>query len=113
MKQKFDEYDEIEKKFVIPGLVLPQEARKDMGNECIALREMVCGQQETIQELSVELEEEREAASLAANEAMSMILRLQREKADSQMEFRQFKMFTEEKMAHDQQEMMALEDFLY
>ncbi|XP_049380424.1 myosin-binding protein 7-like isoform X1 [Solanum stenotomum] len=113
VKRKFDEYDEIEKKFVIPGLILPQTARIDMGNECIALREMVCGQQETIQELSVELEEEREAASSAANEAMSMILRLQREKAESQMEFRQFKMFTEEKMAHDQQEIMALEDFLY
>ncbi|XP_055834442.1 myosin-binding protein 7-like isoform X2 [Solanum dulcamara] len=106
-------YDEIEKKFVIPGLILPQTARIEMGNECIALREMVSGQQETIQELSVELEEERNAASSAANEAMSMILRLQREKAESQMEFRQLKMFTEEKMAHDQQEIMALEDFLY
>lgn len=106
-------YEEIEKEFVIPGLILPQTARIEMGNECIALREMVCGQQETIQELNLELEEERNAASSAANEAMSMILRLQREKAESQMEFRQFKMFTEEKMAHDQQELMALEDLLY
>ncbi|XP_060216509.1 myosin-binding protein 7-like [Lycium barbarum] len=114
VKRKLDEYDETEKKFVIPGLILPQQtARIDMENECIALREMVCSQQETIQELSAELEEERNAASSAANEAMSMILRLQREKAESQMEFRQFKMFTEEKMAHDQQEMMALEDLLY
>ncbi|CAN4119836.1 unnamed protein product [Withania somnifera] len=113
VKRKFDEYDDVEKKFVIPGLILPQTARIEMQNECIALREMVCGQQETIQELSVELEEERNAASSAANEAMSMILRLQREKAESQMEFRQFKMFTEEKMAHDQQEIMALEDLLY
>ncbi|KAK4375044.1 hypothetical protein RND71_005721 [Anisodus tanguticus] len=113
VKRKLDEYDEIDKKFVIPGLIFPQTARIEMENECIALREMVCGQQETIQELSVELEEERNAASSAANEAMSMILRLQREKAESQMEFRQFKMFTEEKMAHDQQEIMALEDLLY
>ncbi|KAK4358971.1 hypothetical protein RND71_021200 [Anisodus tanguticus] len=105
--------DEIDKKFVIPGLILPQTARIEMENECIALREMVCGQQETIQELSIELEEERNAASSAANEAMSMILRLQREKAESQMEFRQFKMLTEEKMAHDQQEIMVLEDLLY
>ncbi|XP_016509648.2 myosin-binding protein 7 [Nicotiana tabacum] len=113
VKRKLDEYDEIEKKFVIPGLILPQTARIEMENECVALREMVGSQQETIQELSVELEEERNAASSAANEAMSMILRLQREKAESQMEFRQFKMFTEEKMAHDQQEIMALEDLLY
>lgn len=113
VKRKLDEYDEIEKKFVIPGLILPQTARIEMENECVALREMVGSQQETIQELSVELEEERNAASSAANEAMSMILRLQREKAESQMEFRQFKMFTEEKMAHNQQEIMALEDLLY
>ncbi|CBI39097.3 unnamed protein product, partial [Vitis vinifera] len=44
---------------------------------------------------------------------MSMILRLQREKAEIQMEARQFKRFVEEKMAHDQQELLALEDLLY
>ncbi|KAF5176068.1 hypothetical protein FRX31_034344 [Thalictrum thalictroides] len=35
---------------------------------------------------------------------MSMILRLQRQKAEIQMETRQFKQFAEEKMAHDQQD---------
>uniref|UniRef100_A0A7N0SWY0 GTD-binding domain-containing protein n=1 Tax=Kalanchoe fedtschenkoi TaxID=63787 RepID=A0A7N0SWY0_KALFE len=44
---------------------------------------------------------------------MSMILRLQREKAEIQMEARQFKRFAEEKMAHDQQEFGALEELLY
>lgn len=111
VKRKFDEFDE--HKFVIPGLNIPHVARVEIENECVALREMVSSQQVTIQDLSGELEEERNAASSAANEAMSMILRLQREKAEIQMEARQFKRFSEEKMAHDQQELFAMEDLLY
>ncbi|CAK8571258.1 unnamed protein product [Lathyrus sativus] len=88
-------------------------ARVDIGNECIALREMVSVQQKTIQDMNEELEEERNSSSTAANEAMSMILRLQREKAEIQMEARQFKRFAEEKMMHDQEELMSLEDLLY
>ncbi|KAJ9540490.1 hypothetical protein OSB04_026996 [Centaurea solstitialis] len=110
-KRKLDERDD--DKFVIPGLLISDVARVDIGNECVALREMVSSQQETIQEMSIELDEERNAAASAANEAMSMILRLQREKAEVQMEARQFKRFSEEKMAHDQQEIMAMEEFLY
>lgn len=110
-KRKLDERDE--DKFFIPGLSIPDVARVDIGNECAVLREMVSSQQQTIQDLSDELDEERNAASSAANEAMSMILRLQNEKAEVQMEARQFKRFSEERMAHDQQEIMELEDCLY
>ncbi|KAL8193290.1 hypothetical protein R6Q57_026871 [Mikania cordata] len=112
VKRKLDERDNDNELF-IPGLSDPDVARVDIGNECIALREMVKSQQETIQDLSMELDEERNAASSAANETMSMILRLQNEKAEVQMEARQFKRFSEEKMAHDQEEIMALEDLLY
>lgn len=108
VKRKYDECDETTVK-----VILPQTARIEVQDECAALREMVSGQQQTIQDLSIELDEERNAASSAANEAMSMILRLQREKAEVQMEFRQFKRFTEEKMAHDQQELADLENLLY
>ncbi|KAM0022965.1 putative GTD-binding domain-containing protein [Helianthus debilis subsp. tardiflorus] len=112
VKRKLDERDD-EDVLVIPGLSNSDVARVDIEYECMALREMVKSQQETIQDLSVELDEERNAASSAANEAMSMILRLQSEKAEVQMEARQFKRFSEEKMAHDQEEVMALEDLLY
>ncbi|XP_010910136.1 myosin-binding protein 7 [Elaeis guineensis] len=88
-------------------------ARVEVANEVAALREALATQQQTIQELCVELEEERNASSTAASEAMSMILRLQREKAEVQMEARQFKRFAEEKMAHDQRELAALDDLLY
>ncbi|KAI3519989.1 hypothetical protein L1887_09210 [Cichorium endivia] len=53
-----------------------------------------------IQDLISDLEEERYASASAANEAMSIILKLQREKAEVQMEARQFKRFSG-KMAHD------------
>ncbi|KAG8374024.1 hypothetical protein BUALT_Bualt11G0087900 [Buddleja alternifolia] len=112
VKRKYYEFEE-ENQFSIPGFVVPQNARVEIENECKALRETVSSQQQTIQELITELDEERNASSSAANEAMSMILRLQREKAETQMELRQFKRFAEEKMAHDQQEMLAMEDLLY
>ncbi|KAI3751103.1 hypothetical protein L2E82_22149 [Cichorium intybus] len=73
-KRKLDERDD--NKFIIPGLSIPEVARVDIGNECAALREMVTSQQQTIQDLSNELDKERNVASSAANEAMSMILRL-------------------------------------
>ncbi|CAN6439983.1 unnamed protein product [Victoria cruziana] len=88
-------------------------ARIEIENECMALRETVNSQQQQIQDLCSELDEERNASASAANEAMSMILRLQREKAEVQMEARQFKRFAEEKMAHDQQEMLSMEDSSY
>ncbi|XP_068650362.1 myosin-binding protein 7-like isoform X2 [Aristolochia californica] len=88
-------------------------ARVEIENECAALREALASQQQTIQELYTELDEERNASSSAANEAMSMILRLQREKAEVQMEARQFKRYAEEKIAHDQQELLIFEDILY
>ncbi|GFP94929.1 hypothetical protein PHJA_001637300 [Phtheirospermum japonicum] len=112
VKRKHKEIEE-GSKFTIPEFVFPENARVEIGNECMALRETVSSQQQTIQDLISELEQERSAASSAANEAMSMILRLQRDKAEIQMELRQFKWFTEEKMAHDQQEAFALQDLLY
>lgn len=107
VKRKLDEFK------MDCQLMVPSVARVEIGNECIALREMVSMQQKTIQDMNEELEEERNSSSTAANEAMSMILRLQREKAEIQMEARQFKRFAEEKMMHDQEELMSLEDLLY
>ncbi|CAN6439982.1 unnamed protein product [Victoria cruziana] len=88
-------------------------ARIEMENECMVLRETVNSQQHQILELCMELEEERNASSTAANEAMSLILRLQKEKAEVQMEAVQFKRFAEQKMAHDEQELLCLEDLLH
>ncbi|XP_022766902.1 myosin-binding protein 7 [Durio zibethinus] len=112
VKRKYDEF-ESGNGFFVPGFDLYCNARVQIENECTALRETVSSQQATIQDLYTELEEERNASSSAATEAMSMILKLQREKAEIQMDARQFKRFAEEKMTHDQQEIMVLEDLLY
>lgn len=50
-----------------------------------------------------ELEEEREASATAVTEALSMILRLQREKAIEKMEACQYKRMAEEKMQHSEE----------
>lgn len=113
VKRKVDELEEGKQLAIIPGFDYSSVARVQIENECEALRETVGSQQQSIQDLYIELEEERNASSSAANEAMSMILRLQREKAEIQMEARQFKRFAEEKTLHDQQELLALEDLLY
>ncbi|WOH06255.1 hypothetical protein DCAR_0625678 [Daucus carota subsp. sativus] len=115
VKRKYGEFEVEKEEFEIPGLDIDisQVAKVELGNECFMLREMVTNQQESINELSVELEKERNASSSSANEAMSMILRLQREKAEVQMELRQFKRYAEEKIAHDGEEILALEELLY
>ncbi|GAB2295777.1 hypothetical protein Dimus_029932 [Dionaea muscipula] len=112
VKRKYDEFEE-HNRFYVAGLDHLQVARVEIENECVALRDTVSSQQNTIQDLYVELDEEREASSSAANEAMSMILRLQGEKAEVQMDAQQFKRFAEEKMAHDVEKIAALEDLLY
>ncbi|CAN8259685.1 unnamed protein product [Cochlearia groenlandica] len=86
--------------------------RVHIENERDILRETVNNQQQSIQDLYEELEEERNASSTAASEAMSMIQRLQNEKAELQMELRQYKLYAGEKMEHDQQEIIALEDLV-
>ncbi|KAH7661633.1 FlgN-like protein [Dioscorea alata] len=112
MKRKLDEWDGIGVA-ATPAATPAAAVRVEVENEVAALREAVAKQQETIQELCAELDEERNAAASAASETMSMILRLQREKAEAQMEARQFKRFAEEKMAHDQREIVSLEDLLF
>ncbi|CAF1935300.1 hypothetical protein HID58_068466 [Brassica napus] len=81
-------------------------------NECELLRETVTSQQQSIQELYDELEKERNAAASAADESMNVMQRLQNEKAELQMELRQYKLYVGEKMEHDLQEMLALEELV-
>ncbi|KAL5205110.1 hypothetical protein ABZP36_009981 [Zizania latifolia] len=85
-------------------------ARVGIWDEAAALREEVARQQHGIVELYAELEAERGAAAGAASEAMSMILRLQREKSEAMMEARQFRRYAEERFAHDAAEVAALHD---
>jgi hypothetical protein len=77
-----------------------------------AVREELARQRRRAAGLHAELEAERAAAEGAASEAMSMILRLQRDKSEAMMEARQYRRYAEERFAHDAAECDALRDAL-
>lgn len=78
-----------------------------------ALKEALAAQQKLLQKLYTELDVEREASSTAASEALSMILRLQGEKAAMKMEAEQYKRLAEEKMCYAEESMEIFEDLVY
>jgi len=60
----------------------------------------------------MELDEERSAAAVAANNAMAMITRLQAEKASVQMEALQYQRMMEEQAEYDQEALQVLKEML-
>ncbi|XP_020537635.1 probable myosin-binding protein 5 isoform X2 [Jatropha curcas] len=62
--------------------------------------------------LYMELDEERSASAVAANNAMAMITRLQAEKAAVQMEALQYQRMMEEQAEYDQEALQATNDLL-
>lgn len=78
-----------------------------------SMNEALRAQQQLLQKLYAELDEEREASSTAASEALSMILRLQGEKAAVHMEANQYKRLAEEKICHAEESMAIFEDIIY
>ncbi|KAL1217520.1 Myosin-binding protein 7 [Cardamine amara subsp. amara] len=81
--------------------------------ETSGVRETMWAQQELLQMINQELDAEREASSSAASEALSMILRLQGEKAALEMEASQYKRMAEEKMCHAETSLALFEDLIY
>lgn len=82
-------------------------------SEIKAMREALQAQQLLLQKLYVELDEEREASATAASEALSMILRLQGEKAAVKMEACQYKRLAEEKICHAEESLEIFEDVIF
>ncbi|XP_057972082.1 myosin-binding protein 3 isoform X2 [Malania oleifera] len=62
--------------------------------------------------LYLELEEERSAAAIAANQTMAMITRLQEEKAAMQMEALQYQRMMEEQSEYDQEALQLLNELM-
>ncbi|CAL0324852.1 unnamed protein product [Lupinus luteus] len=62
--------------------------------------------------LYAELEEERSASAIAANETMAMINRLQEEKAAMQMEALQYQRMMDEQSEYDQEALQILNDLM-
>lgn len=82
-------------------------------NDITALTEALHAQQQLLQMLYAELDKEREASASATSEALSMILRLQGEKAATKMEASQYKRLAEEKMFHAEESLAIFEDVIY
>ncbi|XWS27227.1 hypothetical protein CRYUN_Cryun26dG0096600 [Craigia yunnanensis] len=77
------------------------------------LKETLRSQQKLLQKLYAELDVERESSATATNEALSMILRLQGEKAAVKMEASQYKRLAEEKIGHAEESLAIFEDLMY
>ncbi|XP_022732254.1 uncharacterized protein LOC111286513 [Durio zibethinus] len=77
------------------------------------LNETLRSQQQLLQKLYAELDVERESSATATNEALSMILRLQGEKAALKMEASQYKRLAEEKICHAEESLAIFEDLMY
>lgn len=82
-------------------------------SEIIALRQVVYDQSLALKKLSTELEDEREASTSGANEALCMILRLQEEKAAEKMEACQYKRMTEEKLQYAEVSLEILSEVIF
>jgi hypothetical protein len=85
----------------------------DHEGEMAALREALRQQSLAVEMLKAELEEERQAASSGADEALAMILRLQAEKAAVRMELDQFRRVAEERILHDEDSMAFLKAVVF
>lgn len=69
-------------------------------------------ERKSLNNLYSELEEERSASAVAANQAMAMITRLQEEKAQVQMEALQYQRMMEEQAEYDQEALQLLNEVL-
>ncbi|XP_076924361.1 putative myosin-binding protein 5 [Bidens hawaiensis] len=83
------------------------------GDSCLRqLKKQARLDRKALQTLSMELEEERYAAAVAANNAMAMITRLQEEKASVQMQALQYQRMMEEQAEYDQEAIQILQKLL-
>eukprot|EP01018_Ginkgo_biloba_P035741 Gb_39049 [translate_table: standard] len=76
------------------------------------LKRTLEAERKALNTLYSELEEERSASAIAANETMAMITRLQEEKAAVQMEALQYQRMMEEQSEYDQEALQLLNEIL-
>nr|XP_043618420.1 probable myosin-binding protein 5 [Erigeron canadensis] len=89
-----------------------EEAPGDGDSSLQQLKTQARVDKKNLQMLSMELEEERSAAAVAASNAMAMITRLQAEKAAVQMEALQYQRMMEEQAEYDQESIQILQDLV-
>lgn len=76
------------------------------------LKSLLEAEHNALRSLQAELEEERNAAAVAANQTMAMITRLQEEKSAMQMEALHYQRMMEEQSEYDQEALQILNDLV-
>ncbi|XP_022733896.1 myosin-binding protein 2-like [Durio zibethinus] len=76
------------------------------------LKSALKAERKALNSLYIELEEERSASAVAANQTMAMINRLQEEKAAMQMEALQYQRMMEEQSEYDQEALQLLNELM-
>ncbi|KVH98817.1 Zein-binding domain-containing protein [Cynara cardunculus var. scolymus] len=77
------------------------------------LKKQISDNRKTLVTLFMELDEERSAAAVAANNAMAMITRLQAEKAGVHMEALQYQRMMDEQAEYDEEAIQILRDLFF
>ncbi|KAI3454570.1 hypothetical protein Pfo_011233 [Paulownia fortunei] len=94
-------------------IVEPNDAGEVDGDILSRLKRQVRLDRKSLMALYMELDEERSASAVAANNAMAMITRLQAEKAAVQMEALQYQRMMEEQAEYDQEALQVMKDMLF
>ncbi|KAI3796132.1 hypothetical protein L1987_38796 [Smallanthus sonchifolius] len=94
------------------GSVISETDGGDPVNTTEKLKSALKAERKALRDLYLELEEERNASAVAANETMAMINRLQEEKAAMQMEALQYRRMMEEQSEYDQEAVQLLNELM-
>ncbi|XP_062107515.1 myosin-binding protein 3 isoform X2 [Humulus lupulus] len=96
----------------LDGSVLSELEGGDGAISIEHLKTALKSERKALSALYTELEEERSASAIAANQTMAMITRLQEEKAAMQMEALQYQRMMEEQSEYDQEALQLLNDLM-
>lgn len=96
----------------LDGSVVSEMEGGDAVTTVDRLKAALKAERKTLSALYAELEEERSASAIAANQTMAMITRLQEEKAAMQMEALQYQRMMEEQAEYDQEALQLMNELM-
>ncbi|KAK9038932.1 hypothetical protein V6N11_023773 [Hibiscus sabdariffa] len=96
----------------LDGSALSEMGSGDLIQTIERLKTSLKAERRAMSALYAELEEERSASAVAANQTMAMITRLQEEKAAMQMEALQYQRMMEEQSEYDQEALQLLNELM-
>lgn len=96
----------------LDGSVISELEGGDVVSTAERLKSALRAERKALHALYAELEEERSASAVAANQTMAMINRLQEEKAAMQMEALQYQRMMEEQSEYDQEALQLLNELM-